>query len=575
MVKKKKLAIVVLAIGIVCILLSFLAKKEEYIVSVDTTGGTMIANKVVKDGTTIGELEVPKKDGYRFLYWTLEGVKCNDSDEITKDVHLIAVWEAEENIEVTKYKVTFNTDGGSSIESVEVEEGNVLVKPTEPTKEGYVFIEWQLDGVVFDFALVVSKDMELKAIWKEKDKLTVSFDTDGGSKVSSQVLKVDEVAKKPANPTKNGYKFVEWQLDGRTYDFASKVTKDIKLVAKWEKLITYTVTFDSNSGTKVDSQTVEKDKVAKKPDDPTRSGYKVVEWQLDGKTYDFSSKVTKNIKLIAKWKKLENTTTVKTHTVKFNSRGVNGFYYDCSLIWTSDLPEIQTVETGKTVVKPSNPESDGYNFVEWQLNGKTYDFSTPVKGDLTIDALWERRMNTITLDSNGGIPLDSVLIETGMPIPSTIPKREGYKFLGWQYNGKLLSNSTMVLKDMTLIAKWEKLAELKLSAKLVGQQTMNGSTKLYSYDLNFKYADFEYTYGKYMDGSYFGSGLDVYYKKGESGTWKRYDYYPVKPDTQLVNATVAITEGQTYFFRAKLNIFDSHQDLVGVTLYSNELKISL
>ena len=53
----------------------------------------------------------------------------------------------------------------------------------------------------------------IKYIQKESE-VTVSFDTDGGSKVTSQVLKVDEVAKKPSNPTRSGYKFVEWQLNG-------------------------------------------------------------------------------------------------------------------------------------------------------------------------------------------------------------------------------------------------------------------------------------------------------------------------------------------------------------------------
>ena len=284
--KKKKIAIVLLLLAIICILLSFLSNKEEYAVSLDTAGGIEIANRVVKEGTTIGELEVPKKEGYKFLYWTLDGKKCNDSDEITKDVHLIAVWEADGNTEVAKYKVTFNVDGGSGVDSVEVEEGNVLVKPEEPKKEGYTFVEWQLEGVVFDFTTKITKDIELKAIWKEEKEVTVSFDSNGGSKVTSQALKEDEVAKKPANPTRNGYKFIEWQLDGKAYAFGSKVTKDIKLVAKWEKVITYTVTFNSNGGSNVSSKTVEKDKTVSKPGNPTKSGYKFVEWQIDGKTYN-------------------------------------------------------------------------------------------------------------------------------------------------------------------------------------------------------------------------------------------------------------------------------------------------
>ena len=367
--KKKKIAIVVLLLAIICILLSFLLTKEEYTVSMDTTGGIEIANKVVKEGTTIGELEVPTKDGYKFLYWTLDGKKCNDNDKITKDVHLIAVWAADGNTEITKYKVTFNIDGGSVVESVEVEDGSVLVKPEEPTKEGYTFVEWQVDGVVFDFTTKITKDIELKAIWKEENEVTVSFDSNGGSKVTSQVLKEDEVAKKPPNPTKNGYKFVEWQLDGRTYDFSSKVTKDIKLVSKWEKVITYTVTFDSNGGSKVNAQTIEKDKTATKPTNPTKSGYKFVEWQLDGSSYNFGRKVTKDIILNAVWNKELDTPTLRSHKDGF----VESNLYEFSLFpygeYTKEVENdtIYKIDGWELYV---NRELEGKETVE--INGNIY-----------------------------------------------------------------------------------------------------------------------------------------------------------------------------------------------------------
>lgn len=48
----------------------------------------------------------------------------------------------------------------------------------------------------------------------------------------------------------------------------------------------------------------------------------------------------------------------------------------------------QTVFEGKTASEPSAPTKDGYTFVNWQLNGSDYNFSTPVTGNITLDAVW-------------------------------------------------------------------------------------------------------------------------------------------------------------------------------------------
>ena len=67
---------------------------------------------------------------------------------------------------------------------------------------------------------------------------------------------------------------------------------------------TYTVTFDSNGGTKVEKQEIKENKKVEEPEDPTKEGYNFKGWFLDGKKYDFDKKVTKDIKLKAKWSKV-------------------------------------------------------------------------------------------------------------------------------------------------------------------------------------------------------------------------------------------------------------------------------
>ena len=76
---------------------------------------------------------------------------------------------AEQPEEKDEYTVSFSTDGGSNIATQTIEKGNKAIKPKDPTKKDYVFVEWELDGKKYDFNSVVSKDMVLKAIWKKNE----------------------------------------------------------------------------------------------------------------------------------------------------------------------------------------------------------------------------------------------------------------------------------------------------------------------------------------------------------------------------------------------------------------------
>lgn len=66
-------------------------------------------------------------------------------------------------------------------------------------------------------------------------EFTVRIDAANGSKVKEVIVKENGKVKKPKKPTRKGYTFVEWQVDGKKYNFNKKVTKDITLVAKWKK----------------------------------------------------------------------------------------------------------------------------------------------------------------------------------------------------------------------------------------------------------------------------------------------------------------------------------------------------
>lgn len=72
--------------------------------------------------------------------------------------------------EATKYTVTFDTDGGSAINSQQVEEGKFATVPaTAPTKGGYTFKHWSLtaDGAAYDFDTPVAADITLYAVFEK------------------------------------------------------------------------------------------------------------------------------------------------------------------------------------------------------------------------------------------------------------------------------------------------------------------------------------------------------------------------------------------------------------------------
>lgn len=230
------------------------------------------------------------------------------------------------------YTISFDTDGGNEVISQQVEEGGKINKPADPTREGYEFLGWYLDGEYFDFESSVEKDMKLEAKWKALEsqdpetpdvtKYTVTFNTDGGSAVTSQTVEGGNTASKPSDPTRTGYKFLGWYLSGTKYDFAKEVTGNITLVAKWEKvqsnasttpttpekpatpaITKYTVTFNTDGGSAVASQTVESGNTATKPADPTKDGYTFIGWYYNDTVFSFGTKITSNVTIVAKWEK--------------------------------------------------------------------------------------------------------------------------------------------------------------------------------------------------------------------------------------------------------------------------------
>ena len=71
------------------------------------------------------------------------------------------------------YVVTFDAKGGKPTpDAQEVVKDGTATEPTAPTKKGYIFDGWQLDGAKYDFSAKVTQDITLVAVWKKKEEST-------------------------------------------------------------------------------------------------------------------------------------------------------------------------------------------------------------------------------------------------------------------------------------------------------------------------------------------------------------------------------------------------------------------
>lgn len=155
-----------------------------------------------------------------------------------------------------KYDVTFNTNGGSAIDSVKVIKGKTLTAPTNPIKDGYTFDAWYTDEALtmqYDFDNKVTGPFTLYARWLTAGATTHTVTFDYGyygalpEKRSQKVENNTKVNAISVTPTRKGYTFSGWQKDGADYDFDTAVTADLNLTAKWTRgeKTTETVKFEA------------------------------------------------------------------------------------------------------------------------------------------------------------------------------------------------------------------------------------------------------------------------------------------------------------------------------------------
>lgn len=354
------------------------------------------------------------------------------------------------------FNVSFKLDTHTTYFTQSVSKGDCVTEPKSPTKDGYAFVGWHLDGEneLFDFSTPIVDNVNLYATW---DKLPISYvvnflDYDGAV-FKSVTVKENEKVSKPENPQKQGYEFLFWCLNDKEYDFSLPITSDITLISKWEKVEkqTYRVTFDSNGGSGVEDQIINYGECATVPTEPVKENFIFDGWYNGDNKYDFTQVITKDLNLVAKWIEIKTFYTVK-------------FYSYEEILFVTEI------ESGKTVPVFIPSDEQDKEFVCWLNDGEEYDFSLPVVKDLNLTAKWidkEKSKFLVFFDSQNGEEIFSYEVEENatVNIPPN-PHKSGYMFVDWYFDGDKYDFSSPILESITLVAKWE---EKKNPTEFVGK----------------------------------------------------------------------------------------------------------
>ena len=247
----------------------------------------------------------------------------------------------------------------------------------------------------------------------KNEKITVTFDSNGGSEVASQVIEKGGTFLAPEEPTKDGYTFVGWFLGEEKWSFGTTTDKDITLVAQWEKLPDPCEHVDKNDDNKCDKC---------------------------GESFSDGTDVV--------------APTVYKITYMDGSQKLNL------------LPNSYTVESTGLVL-PAAPDKEHYEFIGWfsdsALTVPATSIDVNLKSDLTFYAGYNPVSYRIDYQLDGGInaetnPANYTVLT--LPVTFEAPAKDGFDFKGWYTDANCTAPITEVTLDnignLTVYAKWEK-----------------------------------------------------------------------------------------------------------------------
>lgn len=249
--------------------------------------------------------------------------------------------------DLDEHTLTFETNGGSAINSVTVRHGNAVARPADPTKDKYTFIGWYADPEFteeYDFATVLEADKTIYAkfeltstpigdIYVRYDVLHIKQLPDGtydlaNAEVEHLSAKKDTTVTAVAKNYSATHHFFNSKLGTLTgtaiQPYMGVDGKPVyTILSVYYDLDFHTLTFDTMGGSKIAPETVRHGLTVAKPKDPVNGGFLFDGWYTD-KTYrtpyNFATPLTQDTTIYAKWFLIVLPgVTVKKNTPKLNT----------------------------------------------------------------------------------------------------------------------------------------------------------------------------------------------------------------------------------------------------------------
>ena len=284
------------------------------------------------------------------------------------------------------FTVTFDSNGGSAVGSVEVKSNGTVEEPNAPTRTGYTFEKWvKPDGTEFVFGTdTVTGNITLTATWRV-NSYTVTFNTNGGSQVASQSVNHNGTASMPSQPTKAGQVFVGWYEDSdfsTPFDFSKKIVQDTTVYARFVDEIEeiFTVKFVGSSTPVASRTTNEGGVLTDLPAATSADGKEFLGWWMSD--FEDESKLTarytgqvltQNITLFAVFESDAPAVSVNENGAVWDSMGVNMSYR-------------------VTITKPDNTTETPFTTGALQYD---YDFASKPAGEYKIEITCNNKTTTV------------------------------------------------------------------------------------------------------------------------------------------------------------------------------------
>ena len=188
-----------------------------YTVTFQSEGGSEVASQI-RANTPAAQPDNPTKEGHTFIGWYNGESEWDFEAPVTTGLILTAKWQ------VNQYTITFKPENGGQDIVIKQDYGTAITAPANPTKTGYTFAGW--DKTIP--STMPAGNMTITAQW-QVNQYTITFKPENGGQ--DIVIKQDygTAITAPANPTKTGYTFADWDKTIPT----TMPAGDMTITARW------------------------------------------------------------------------------------------------------------------------------------------------------------------------------------------------------------------------------------------------------------------------------------------------------------------------------------------------------